>query len=128
MIRKVADQASRTEICPQDGQGTIEVKKLFTLAETEGCAPVCDVFTFAPGDAIGKHTHHGEGELYLILEGSACVEDDGCSYQLKKGDAHYCQDGHTHSICNCGQDPMKMLAVVFCKKTQSCGVLDNGLE
>ena len=118
MIRYRQEMARRTETEAQQGSGTLQIARLFTLEETEGCASVCDVFSFAPGDSIGEHRHVGEGELYYILCGEALVTDDGVPAHLFAGDAHYCQDGHRHSVENCGKGEMKMLAVVLRKQTE----------
>lgn len=115
MIRHEQEMARRTETCAQNGHGILNIAKVFDLGETEGCAPVCDVFSFAPGDSIGEHRHYGEGELYYILSGEATVIDDGEVHVLRSGDAHYCQDGHAHSIENRGRAEMKMLAIVMLK-------------
>ena len=103
----------RTEQNAQNGKGTLLIQKLLTLEQTEGLAPVCDVFTFAPGDSIGIHTHTGEAELYYILEGSALVCDNGRMEQLHAGDVHYCPDGGSHSVENNADVPMRMLAIVL---------------
>ena len=113
MIRHSKEMSRGTEAHAQGGNGVLEIAKLFTLEETEGCAPVCDVFTFAPGDSIGVHQHVGEGELYYILSGCALVTDETQERLLQAGDAHYCVSGGRHGISNPGQAPMQMLAIVF---------------
>lgn len=113
MIRSSQDMFRRTEVCAQGGNGVLQIAKLFTTEETEGCAPVCDVFTFAPGDSIGLHQHVGEGELYYILQGQALVTDEDQKVLLQPGDAHYCVSGGRHAIENPGAQQMKMLAIVF---------------
>lgn len=113
MIRYQKDMPRRTEAYAQGGNGILQIEKLFTPEETEGCAPVCDVFTFAPGDSIGLHRHVGEGELYYILSGCAEVTDEEEVFLLHAGDAHYCVNGGRHGIANPGEEPMQMLAIVF---------------
>ena len=113
MIRYKRDMPHRAESNAAGGTGTLDIAKLFTLEDTEGCAPVCDVFTFAPGDSIGVHQHVGEGELYYILSGCALVTDETDTVLLHAGDAHYCVSGGRHGISNPGDGPMQMLGVVF---------------
>lgn len=113
MVQHEKDMPCRTETEAQNGKGTLWIKKLLTLEQTEGIAPVCDVFTFAPGDSIGMHTHTGEAEMYYILQGSALVCDNGVMEQLHAGDVHYCPDGSSHSVENNGDEPMRMLAIVL---------------
>lgn len=113
MIRHEKDLSVRTEHAMRDGTGDIEAIRLYSREEMDGHARVCDVFTFDPGDSIGPHPHIGEGELYYILSGTATVTEDGRDTVLRAGDSAYCPDGHTHSIVNSGDGPMRMLAVVF---------------
>lgn len=53
-----------------------------------------------PGASIGLHTHQGNSEIMFILEGSGHVLYDGEKILLKAGDAHYCPQGHSHSLVN----------------------------
>ncbi len=53
-----------------------------------------------PGASIGLHTHETSSEIMYILEGSGKVLYNGEELRVKKGDAHYCPKGHTHSLIN----------------------------
>ena len=69
--------------------------------------------TMAPGVCLGAHTHTGEGEAYVILDGEAIVEEDGVEYILHPGDCEYCTDGHSHAISNRSDAPMTFLSIVI---------------
>ncbi len=68
--------------------------------------------TLAPGAHIGEHTHEGSSEIVYILEGQAVMVCDGAREILNPGDASYCPQGHTHSLRNESDRPLRFFAVV----------------
>ncbi len=68
--------------------------------------------TLAPGAYIGSHTHEGNSEIVYILEGEAVMVCDGLREVLNPGDASYCPEGHTHSLRNESDKPLRFFAVV----------------
>lgn len=112
MIKKLEDRVETTTQNLVGGEGTVKLSEIFSqdeLAKTR----ICSVLTLDPGCSVGLHPHTGEGEIYLILEGSATVHEDGVDYILNEGDAEYCTDGHVHGIINHTDTPMKFLAIVM---------------
>ena len=69
-----------------------------------------------PGESVGVHPHTSNGEAYFILEGGATMTEDDETRILGVGDAEFCADGHTHSIKNHTDKPMRFLAVIFPNK------------
>ncbi|MDR1625797.1 MAG: cupin domain-containing protein [Spirochaetia bacterium] len=65
-----------------------------------------------PGAGIGRHDHQTETEYYIMLEGSAEVEDGGTMVTVGPGDVVITGDGAAHSITNTGTKPVKMIAVI----------------
>ena len=55
----------------------------------------------------------GNGEVYLLVNGSAMVAEDGVEYELHAGDAEFCADGHTHAIFNHTSEPTVFLALIL---------------
>ena len=74
------------------------------------------VITLEPGESVGVHPHTSNGEAYFILEGGATMTEDDETRILGVGDAEFCADGHTHSIKNHTDKPMRFLAVIFPNK------------
>ncbi len=68
--------------------------------------------TLAPGAHIGMHTHEGNSEIVYILEGEAVMVCDGECEILRPNDASYCPQGHTHSMRNESDKPLRFFAVV----------------
>lgn len=65
-----------------------------------------------PGASVGQHIHEGSSEIIYILEGSAKVLYDGAEMRIEAGQAHYCPDGHTHSLINDTDRDLVFFAVV----------------
>ena len=70
-----------------------------------------------PGASIGYHAHEGNSEVIYLLEGEGYVQYDDKEEILKPGQAHYCPQGHRHSLINRGRSTLKFLAVVPEHKT-----------
>lgn len=65
-----------------------------------------------PEASIGLHTHLGNSEIILILEGKGKVLYNGEYLPLKAGDVHYCPMGQKHSLINDSNEELKFFAVV----------------
>lgn len=65
-----------------------------------------------PGASVGLHMHEGTSEIVYILEGSGKVLYDGEELRIGAGQAHYCPEGHTHSLVNDTEEELKFFAVV----------------
>ena len=94
------------------GNGDPVFLHAFSKEELGGKADVLATVTLQPGESIGEHPHVDNGEVYLILSGSATVTEDGVPHTLTVGDAEYCGDGHTHSIANHTAEPVTFLAFI----------------
>ena len=71
--------------------------------------------TLKPNCEIGHHEHHGEAEMYYILEGTGMYEEDGKAVAVEAGDVTYCEDGHGHGLKNNGKEELVMVAVILKK-------------
>lgn len=68
--------------------------------------------TLSPGAHIGLHTHNGSSEIVYILDGEGVMLCDGEREELRPGDVSYCPEGHTHSLRNESDRPLRFFAVV----------------
>lgn len=66
----------------------------------------------APGASIGYHKHEGNSEIIFVLSGSGAVKYDGEMLAIKSGEAHYCPEGHEHSLINNSNEDLVFFAVV----------------
>lgn len=53
-----------------------------------------------PGCSLGYHTHTGNSETLVILQGTAEYNDNGQKLLLHPGDTAHCPDGESHSVGN----------------------------
>jgi mannose-6-phosphate isomerase-like protein (cupin superfamily) len=65
----------------------------------------------APGVSIGEHTHHADEEVYFILTGTGQMRIDSVLTPVGPGDACLTRRGHSHSLTNTGDTPMRMLVI-----------------
>lgn len=68
--------------------------------------------TLEPGASIGYHSHDTNSEIMYFLEGEATVLTDEGEEKLLPGEAHYCPQGHSHSLINRGEKTLVFVAVV----------------
>lgn len=64
-----------------------------------------------PGAAVGEHLHQGDEEIYLILDGSGIMIEDGEKYEIHTGDLSLVQSGHTHGLKNNPHSSMRFLVI-----------------
>ena len=64
-----------------------------------------------PGVSIGPHTHSGDEEVYVILEGRGVMTVDGREHPVQAGDLCVTRDGRSHSLKNNSEAPLRLLVV-----------------
>jgi len=82
------------------GKGEITIEHLLSANELGKSCDMCAKVTIPPGCSIGLHEHHGNGEAYHILQGTALYNDNGTELTLKTGETSFCPDGEKHAIAN----------------------------
>lgn len=65
----------------------------------------------APGASIGEHTHHGNEEVYLVLEGHGTILVNGEPHAIGPGEMAITRDGHSHGLVNGPDAPMRLLVM-----------------
>lgn len=96
----------------RDGKGDIEIRHLAPKEHLVRSRLLADI-TIPVGGSIGEHEHRNETEYYLILTGEGSVIDDGQAAPVAAGDTVITGDGHSHSIVNTGDEPLRMIAVII---------------
>lgn len=69
--------------------------------------------TLEPGCGIGYHEHHGESEIYYILSGEGCYDDNGEKRCVKAGDVTVTPDGRGHALTNTGTENLVLMALIL---------------
>lgn len=68
-------------------------------------------FTVEPGGHTPHHSHNYEHEVFIV-EGSARVEQDGQSEDVRAGDVIFVRPNAVHQFVNTGSAPLKFLCMV----------------
>jgi uncharacterized cupin superfamily protein len=74
------------------------------------------------------HSHHGEEEMFLILEGEGELRFGGARYPIRKHDVIACPTGGpevAHQIINTGTRPMRYLALSTRADLDACEYPDS---
>lgn len=95
------------------GEGSCEVYHILRAEDAYGSGRLFSVNTLQPGCSIGVHEHHGEFEIYHIIEGTATITDNNEVYELHAGDMMQCRDGGSHGIANRSDAPLRFLALIL---------------
>ncbi|MHC4914238.1 MAG: cupin domain-containing protein [Planctomycetota bacterium] len=105
---------SQTEVKGGSHDGAGQITRTRLLGDYEREAPG---FKFVhdnvlePGTTIGRHTHDGNEELWLVLSGRASVTGNGETAELGPGDACLARSGDTHELVVLGGDPVHLLVI-----------------
>ncbi len=111
LLRRTAENLKRLTDC-HEGQGALWCSELLADYEKKdaGFAFIHDN-VIEPGATIGEHFHHGEEEVYIILSGHGVMRIDGQDTEVKEGDVCLTRSGHSHSLVNSGEGPMRFLVL-----------------
>lgn len=67
-----------------------------------------------PNATIGEHTHNGEDEFYLIVEGRGIAILNGEKFEVNTGDGFMCYSGSSHGLMNTlTNKKLKFISVFF---------------
>ena len=111
MIRSADAMTSRTLTDCHDGSGDLECRLVLETADTDGCLTFMHDDLLEPGATIGEHTHEGDEEVYLVVEGHGTMVVDGDEYPIGPGDVSVCHSGHSHGIRNSQDGTMRLIVV-----------------
>jgi len=113
MVTRYSDLNTLVKSQMMGGHGDVHIRQFLKEEDACGMGRMFAEFTIKPGDGIGYHTHHGEFENFYILEGTAKLTQNDEVFTLNAGDAALCKDGDSHSIENCGDKDLKLIAVIL---------------
>lgn len=99
------------QVCAHGGTGAIGFHRLFTAADFAGPWRFVDYAVLPPGTSIGTHRHGDDEELYLVLEGSGCLQRDGEELRVGPGSVVINRPGGEHGLTNDGDVPLRLFVV-----------------
>jgi|SRR6185369_6884335 len=74
---------------------------------------------FEPGQQHAAHSHAGQDKLYVVLEGEAEIQVGGETQLVSTGGGAFAPSGVMHSVRNCGEKRLILLAVLAPPPTRS---------
>jgi len=98
------------------GPGSVHFTKIVDAAGLYDKGRLFNIGVLEPGSAVGYHDHHGEIEIYYILEGEGVYNDNGVDFPIKAGDVAVCNDGEGHALTNTGKANLRMVALILFTK------------
>jgi len=97
-----------------DGEGEMEAHRILNGAdEMLAKGRLFNHVILRKNCEIGWHVHHGDGECYYILKGEGQYSDNGTMITMYPGDMSFVGDGEGHSIRNCGDEDLEMIALIL---------------
>lgn len=113
MFRRNHEYCSETRTEMKGGPGAVTLQHYFKKEEFGGSHfRVCAKLILPPGAGIGLHPHDGEDEVYIVVKGVATVNDNGVTAEVHPGDTVLTGKGTAHSLTNCGQETLEVIAIV----------------
>ena len=95
-----------------NGVGEVLIEKILDEELAGKCGLYAKV-TIPAGSVLGYHEHHGNGESYFILSGSAVYDDNGVKRTIKAGDSTWTPDGSGHGVDNsAGREDLVFMALI----------------
>lgn len=115
MIRRKEDHI-RFDKQIAGGPGLIHATQLLNEGEFYDKGRLFNIVRLGPGEAVGRHQHVGDMEVYHILKGQCRYDDNGTEVMLQAGDTAVCPDGEWHAAYNDGPGDMEMVCLILFTK------------
>ena len=113
MIRKINERVTDVNPAMRGGPGEVIKTAIASPEELMGKGRMYAVLRLEPGCGVGPHSHSGETEIFLVLQGEAEYLDGDTVKTIRKGDVAICPDGGTHSVTNTGTETAEIAALIL---------------
>ena len=95
-----SDVAPIRRVAEHGGSGPIMFRRLIDSGEFDTNVDFLDLTVIPAGSTIGRHEHHGNEELYFIVNGDPLVRVDGAERRLHRTDVAIVRSGGSHELIN----------------------------
>ncbi|WP_244603565.1 mannose-1-phosphate guanylyltransferase/mannose-6-phosphate isomerase [Methanococcoides sp. AM1] len=82
----------------------------YTILENSERHKIKNIIVF-PHKKLSLQMHHHRSEHWVVVEGMACVENDGERYFLRQGESTFIKGGIRHRLSNPGKLPLEIIEV-----------------
>jgi mannose-6-phosphate isomerase-like protein (cupin superfamily) len=113
MIRRAGSYEVDIRKEMRGGDGQVKIEHFWDEAnELKADTRLFAKLTLEPGCGIGFHNHYDEEEVFVIIKGTAEVDDNGEKAVLNAGDTILTGNGAGHSIKCISDEALEVLAVI----------------
>ena len=113
MIRSRNDFFIEERFEMRGGNGKVRIEHMFKPQdELKSANRLCARLVLEPQVSIGFHRHKNEEELFVIVQGTAEIDDNGTIRTVHAGDAILTGGGAGHAVKNIGSDALEIIAVI----------------
>lgn len=113
MILRVNEINVQKQDKPRDGRGSMECFPYKAVEGIAGKIKMFSVINLQKDSKVGYHKHEHDNEIYLMLDGSAVISDNGKEDILNPGDMMVTLKGESHSIENKSETTVLFLAIII---------------
>jgi mannose-6-phosphate isomerase-like protein (cupin superfamily) len=113
MIIRGSEIEPKTIEKPRDGRGNMVSLPYEVLNGIEGKIKFFSIVNLESDSMVGYHEHTNDMEIYLMLDGTAVVSDNGAEDILKPGDMLITKKGESHFIENKSATPVTFMAIII---------------
>ena len=115
MITKPHQRIRQEKTNARGGDGTVVFEQFLDGDHLPAHFQFFSEIVLEPGTSIGDHVHTGEAEVFYVLEGEGCYNNNGVQEKIFAGDVTVCFDGEMHGVKNCSDRPLRAVAAVIQK-------------
>lgn len=113
MIVRFAEIEGKVMENPRGGHGKMTAFPFDAVKQFGGQVKMFATVEVQPGTMIGYHQHVDDMEIYLMLDGSAVVSDNGTMDILNSGDMLITKKGESHSLENKNNEPVYFIGIIL---------------
>ena len=93
-------------------QAKFSPEKMVKTDITHGDSLFAGLNCFEPGQQHAAHSHAGQDKLYVVIEGDAEIQVGNEKQLVSTGGGAFAPSGVVHSVRNCGEKRLIVLAVL----------------
>ena len=93
------------------GSGTITFRRLLDTNCFEAPVDFVDFTIVPPGSSIGRHTHHGNEELYFVASGNPLMRVSGRQQRVSRGSVAVVRNDGWHELINDTSENVEILVI-----------------
>jgi oxalate decarboxylase/phosphoglucose isomerase-like protein (cupin superfamily) len=93
------------------GCGTILFRRLLDASAFAAPVDFVDFTIVPPGSSIGRHTHHGNEELYFVVSGTPLMRVSGTERRISSGTVAVVRNDGWHELINDTSGNVEILVV-----------------